>query len=311
MEHLDVVMAGLPSISSFIIKTTLLLLLLNLDTFHIVMVIILISTGLDIIIITLIDFLVILIDLFGVIIVFSNFIHRYFIIVLVALVVFIVDAVAVLHVTAGDLLPDPLVELVQGGGLAGRLRRLLLVRTLGPRLAGVGGVGGVGGVAGVARERVVRVCGHLTQPRQPVRDRGLEHLLLLQVVWRQTQTEHRGRGLLGLVVVDEGLGELGEGLRVDLPVLDAERRARQLPLPPRGRSSWCPQLLLLQLPQLLLLLQTVEGGVLLLEAALLLGRHHHGLGRLGLLRHQRLRRELVHGASTRCGTCHGHSVSIK
>ena len=305
MEHLDVVMAGLPSISSFIIKTTLLLLLLNLDTFHIVMVIILISTGLNIIIITLVDFLVILIDLFGVIIVFSNFIHRYFIIVLVALVVFIVDAVAVLHVAAGDLLPDPLVELVQSGGLAGRLRRLLLVRTLGPRLAGVGGVGGV------ARQRVVRVGGHLTQPRHSVRDRGLEHLLLLQVVWRQTQTEHRGRGLLGLVVVDEGRGELGEGLGVDLPVLDAERRARQLPLPPRGRSSWCPQLLLLQLPQLLLLLQTVEGGVLLLEAALLLGRHHHGLGRLGLLRHQRLRRELVHGASTRCGTCHGHSVSIK
>ena len=303
MEHLDVVMAGLPSISSFIIKTTLLLLLLNLDTFHIVMVIILISTGLDIIIITLIDFLVILIDLFGVIIVFSNFIHRYFIIVLVALVVFIVDAVAVLHVPTGDLLPDPLVELVQSGGLAGRLRRLLLVRTLGPRL---GGIGGVGGVAGVARQRVVRVCGHLTQPRHPVRYRGLVHLLLLVVVWRQTQTEHRGRGLLGLVVVDEGLGELGEGLGVDLPVLDAERRARQLPLPPRSSSSWCPQLLLLQLPQLLLLLQTVEGGVLLLEAALLLGRHHHGLGGLGLLRHQRLRRELVHGASTSRGTCHGH-----
>ena len=137
----------------------------------------------------------------------------------------------------------------------------------------------------------------------------MEHLLLLQVVWRQTQTEHRGRGLLGLVVVDEGRGELGEGLGVDLPVLDAERRARQLPLPPRGRSSWCPQLLLLQLPQLLLLLQTVEGGVLLLEAALLLGRHHHGLGRLGLLRHQRLRRELVHGASTSRGTCTPVSIS--
>ena len=137
MEHLDVVVAGFPSISSYFIKTTLLLLLLNLNTFHIVMVIILISTGLDIIIITLIDFLVIFVYLLGVVIVLSNFIHRYFIIILVALVVFIVDAVAVLRVTAGDLLPDPLIQLVQGGGLARRLRSLVLVRTLGPRLAGV------------------------------------------------------------------------------------------------------------------------------------------------------------------------------
>ena len=151
----------------------------------------------------------------------------------------------------------------------------------------------------------------MAQPRHPVLHRSLIHLLLLLllVVWRLTQTEHRGRGLLGLVVVDEGLGELGEGLGVHLPVLDAERRARQLPLPPRSSSSLRPQLLLLQLSQLLLLLQTVEGGVLLLEAALLLGRQHHGLGGLGLLRHQRLLRELVHRTSTSRGTCHGHNIN--